>query len=228
MVRADPLAARHPRMGRPPRLSPETILDAAWELIRDGNRVEFSMRDLGELLAVDPAAIYRHFPSKQDLLRALVDRLLDHVAVEPDLSPWREVLERCCVGLRRSLSVAPSLLEAIGSAPPRLDNEIRLADTMLGALRAAGLPPIHAASAYHALIELTLGSVVVDGALSVRTPSERERLYADWRADYARLDPTTHPHAVEVADQLYRGSADDRFAAALGLMIAGIAGLPDI
>lgn len=213
-------------MGRPPKLTAGGILDVAWQLMQDVPGGDFSMRDLGTALDVDPAAVYRHFGSKHDLVRALVDRMLDGVALEPDLSDWRGVLRRSCVGLREALAAAPGILEALGSAPPRLANEIRLADTMLGALAAAGLDPARAAAVYHALIELTLGSVVVDGAVVALPDEEREATYAGWRADYAALDPGAHPHAVAAAEHLYRGTADDRFAVALELMIAGLDAVP--
>ena len=92
---------------------------------------------------------------------------------------------------------------------------------MLGALRRAGFGADEAVAGYHALIGLTLGAAAIDAPVAQLAPAERERLYERWRADYRGLDPARFGDVAAVADRLYRGSAEGRFAFALDLMLDG-------
>ena len=57
-----------------PRLDPELIVATGLELAATGVTA-ISVRDLGARLGADPTAIYRHFRSKDDLMRALLDEV---------------------------------------------------------------------------------------------------------------------------------------------------------
>src|SRR3989442_13102637 len=72
-------------------LSPERICDAAIELIdRDGLEA-LSMRHLGSALGVEAMSLYRHFPSKNALLEAVVGRLLAELLLPvPGSAPWQD------------------------------------------------------------------------------------------------------------------------------------------
>jgi hypothetical protein len=88
---------------------------------------------------------------------------------------------------------------------------------ILAALRTAGFDVATAAAAYHALIELTIGSATIDSVLAAKPGPERARTYAEWRSDYAALDPARFPASVAASSALYPGSADERFEFALDL-----------
>ncbi len=86
----------------------------------------------------------------------------------------------------------------------------------------AGFRAPAAAKAYHSLIELTVGSAAIDAAVAGLPGDERAATYERWRDDYAALDAAEYPALRAVSPQLYRGTADDRFADALDLMLAGL------
>ena len=77
--------------------------------------------------------------------------------------------------------------------------------------------------AYHALIELTVGSASLDATMAELDNEERAAAYAAWRRAYAALDPASHPTSVAVATSLYAGTADERFRYALDRLLDGIA-----
>ncbi len=52
------------------RLTPDIIVTAAIDVMGDVGFEQFSVRKLGDALDADPTAIYRHFRSKDELLRA--------------------------------------------------------------------------------------------------------------------------------------------------------------
>jgi AcrR family transcriptional regulator len=75
-----------------PGLSREGIVDAALALVADAGVAGLSTRKLGERLGCEAMSIYHHFPSKQHLLDALVDRALGALQwPSPDLPPLQRL-----------------------------------------------------------------------------------------------------------------------------------------
>ncbi len=207
-------------------LNRDRIVDVAMAMLEDDPSTALSVRDLGDRLGVHATALYRHFRDKDELLRAIGDRIL--VDVTADLkptAPWRETVTTVCVRLRAAHLARPVLAMLNQGEPPRQPNELAVTEALLGALMRARLSPSQIASAYHALIELTIGSATIDAALASEPASSRAATYRRWRADYAALDPDEHPASVALAGDLYAGTADDRFEFALDLMLDALARL---
>ncbi|MFD2610557.1 TetR/AcrR family transcriptional regulator [Deinococcus taklimakanensis] len=61
-------------MPYPSKLSSEQILDSAEVLLESQGPEALTMRSLAEALQVRPSSLYRHFQSRETLLRALGDR----------------------------------------------------------------------------------------------------------------------------------------------------------
>jgi len=74
-------SSRRPRPAASPApaLSPERIIDAAFAVVAEVGLGAFSTRRLGERLGCEAMSIYHHFPSKQHLLDAMVDRALGSI-----------------------------------------------------------------------------------------------------------------------------------------------------
>lgn len=64
-------------------LTRQAIALAALELIDQEGLENCSMRRLGAKLGVEAMALYHHFPSKGDLLDAVMEQLLDEIEVPP-------------------------------------------------------------------------------------------------------------------------------------------------
>lgn len=210
-------------MARPRVLTPDNIIDAAAAIVRDVGADRLTVRALGSRLGVDPTSMYHHFRTMDDVRRALGDRLLGDVTLTFDAqADWSTCVRQLCQEVRRAQLGRPDLAVLVRSGPTRLPNELRITETLLAQLSRAGLAPTQAASAYHALIELTVGSAAIDATLVVARGETADDVYAGWRNDYAQLDPEAHPHSVATAPHLYRGDADDRFDEALDLLLCGI------
>ena len=79
------MTVRDRRPARPrPQLDRESILDAGIRLAASGRADAVSVRRLGAELGADPTAIYRHFRDKDELVLALLDRLLAQVDATAD------------------------------------------------------------------------------------------------------------------------------------------------
>jgi AcrR family transcriptional regulator len=204
------------------RLTKDLIVAAAIELIARDGVEQLSVRRLGEAIAADPTAIYRHFRSKDELLRAIGDRVLDGVADHLPVPAWKAGIRELCIRLRAANLAQPVLATLVHGGPSRHANELTITETMLAGLQAGGFSPNDAAQAYHALIELTIGSAAIDASLAVMPAAARAGTYETWRDAYARLDPHRYPSSVELSAALYPGTADDRFVFALDRLLDGL------
>ena len=59
----------------------QRIYDAAIDLFAEKGFHGTSVRDLAQVVGVEAASLYHHFPSKQDLLRTMFDRFMDDILV---------------------------------------------------------------------------------------------------------------------------------------------------
>lgn len=211
-------------MGRPASLNRERI-DAAATAIVERDGVEgLTARRVAAELDCDPSALYRHYASMDELRRRVGDQLLGSVrTTRRDGAPWDSAVRRICIDLRRVLLTHRHLAALVQGAPTRLPNEIRITEAILAELLRAGLAPRQAADAYHALIELTIGSAAIDAEVADLGHAGATATYRAWRDDYRRLDPNDLPALSVVAAHLYRGTAAQRFERALDAVIASIA-----
>ena len=69
---------RPPKRGlRRGSLTKELIVSESLRLLDEGGVDGFSLPKLGRALGADQTAVYRHFASKDDLVLAIADRLID-------------------------------------------------------------------------------------------------------------------------------------------------------
>ena len=205
-------------------LTREVIVEVSIRLIDTEGADRFTLRRLGDALAADPTAIYRHFRDKDELLRAVGDRAIAGLTdgLPDDSEGWRTIVTEACLRLRAAHVGWPHLATLVRSGPPMQSNEFALTEVLLWELRRAGLEPSDAALAYHSLIELTVGSAALDAETSALRADARSARYDRWRQAYAALDARTYPTSVALAPELYAGSAEDRFRQALEWLLDGI------
>jgi AcrR family transcriptional regulator len=202
-------------MGRPrvPLLSRERIRDTALELIDRDGLAELSMRKLAAELGVQASSLYKHYPTKDDVLDAVASR----VAAEIDTSgfdrgdDWQAALAAWARSHRAALAAHPNLVPYLATGPGRRDESLRVADAVHGGLVGAGWPPREATLIGAATRSLVLGSTV--GSFS-RGFTDDVQVYRD-----------RYPHMGQA--HLLRGKADEidsaGFELALVSFIDGLA-----
>lgn len=104
------------RRGRPAgksaQLSSEQILSAAAQLAQRQGQLP-SVRQVANVLQVDPMAIYHYFPSKQLMLEGLVMTLMDSLYTPSADGPWKRELNRLAKSYITLLTCYPGLLQTI-------------------------------------------------------------------------------------------------------------------
>lgn len=146
-----------PTTGKRP-LSAERILATAARTLREEGVDAISIRKLASKLGVSPMAIYRHIENKDALLSALLDRFIRQADVMParDL-PWDEWLSQLGLRMWRAQVEEPAWIGLLGSVQIRSGGLGVLLDS-LAHLRQAGFSADDAASAFFAVVHISVGA----------------------------------------------------------------------
>jgi AcrR family transcriptional regulator len=92
-------AGTAPRRGRPPRATPEQIVDAAVALVVAEPDEPLTMARVANAVGLTPMALYRHFKDRDELMDAVVGRiLLERNAAIPREGPWQDQLRAWVLG----------------------------------------------------------------------------------------------------------------------------------
>jgi AcrR family transcriptional regulator len=164
----DPPSARVP-------LSRERIVDAAVEFIDDQGLPGLSMRRLGTMLGVEAMALYRYIPGREQLLDAVVERIVDGMAADPDVLDrpehgWQDYLQRLAHGIRRIALTHPKAFPLVASRPAEAPwlrpplRSLRWVEAFLDGLRHEGFSDVAAVEAYRAFTSFLLGHLLLEVA----------------------------------------------------------------
>ena len=200
-------------MPRPssPLLSRILIIEAALALIDAEGLAALSTRRLARVLGVSGPSLYNHFPTMEDLLEAVADSVIAQIDIGPmTAAPWPQALSGWARSYHAALIAHPNLVAIAGQGPGRRPSALRMADTVYGALVAAGWPAREATRIGALMRFFVIGSALGSFAAGfVPDPS----VYA---ADY--------PHLREAHLLAERRQSIDEGAFELGLtaLIAGL------
>ncbi len=201
-----------------PRLSPETIVEAAAAVADRGGLNLVSMRTVAKELGVEAMSLYYHVKNKE----ALLDSLSDWVAKEfylPDATKnWREEMQRSAASRRNILAAHPwgiGLIESRGTASMVVP---RHHDAILGVLYTV-FDVRMAAHAFSLLDAYIYGFVLTE----VNLPFEPGKGHENDMA--ASLDLSAFPHLSRMVGELMvtgEYSYRAEFEIGLGLILDGL------
>jgi TetR/AcrR family transcriptional regulator, tetracycline repressor protein len=160
-------------------LTREQVVDAAERTVRAGGSEQMTIRSLAAQLDVAPMSLYRYVRDKDDLLDAVVDRLLARRwkprAPAEDWVAWTsEAAER----FREFLVSEPAALGVYLRHPVVSPSAMKRMEEMLAVLRGAGFDDESATGAYAALHTYTIGFAALQASrarASRRAASEEAR-----------------------------------------------------
>src|SRR5260370_32106909 len=100
----------------------------------------FSLPKLGRALGADPTAVYRHFASKDDLVLAVADRLIEESAADLRLKEcWMETLADSCRRLRQTYLAHPAAASLSSYRITRGPAAMKAVDTLIRCLLKSAL-----------------------------------------------------------------------------------------
>jgi AcrR family transcriptional regulator len=190
-----PMERRRP--GPTPRFTREELARRALAIMDAHGTEALTMRRLAEELGMGTMALYRYFPSKDDLMDAAVEAAAPEVELpEPGAAPWKEQL----AGLARALFEAglrhPSVARERFERPLQSPGAMRVTDRAITLLLEAGLSKPEAVAAFKALLLHTLGAAAF--AASEARPEVRKKA----AERHAYLPVEELPAMAAVADEL--------------------------
>jgi AcrR family transcriptional regulator len=145
-------------------LTPADFVAAATAFVDEHGLDALTMRSLGEQLGVDPTALYRHFPSKDSLISAVVDQMLGLIAREDasaNGSP-RERVKQQALRARQVFVSHPNLMSAFISSSGLMPNGLLLMRYTAEDLEAMGLEGADLVCCQQMLESVVIGASVFD------------------------------------------------------------------
>ena len=210
---------REGRRARRPRgsLSRDVILDAAEAAARDGFDA-LTIRAVAARLGAAPMALYNHFPTKDALVDALLDRVLSRFEAPPDTGEWREDLRGFARAHRAMLSAHPWAVAPLFSRPSPGLGAVRIGEIALEILQRGGFTGGRAVAVFSGVIALNYGwaSFTTARDLDPGGPAE------DVGAMLALIPAELFPLTAGVAQEMGAYGSDEHYELVLGAMLGGL------
>jgi len=210
---------RVPRTRRPRgSLSPEVILEAAERVAEQGFDA-LSMRAVAARLEAVPMALYNHFATKEQLVAALLDRVLGRFEAPPQTDDWVEDLRAFARAHRRLLAEHAWAVAPIFTNPSPGLSSVRIGELAMQILTRGGLSNRAAVAAFSGLIAINYGWASFTAArdLDPGGPSQ------DVEAMRRRLPGDSFPLTVATAADWGRYGSDEDYEFVLGTFLGGLA-----
>ena len=211
------------RRTRRPRgsLTREVILDAA-EAVAERGFEAFSMRAVAARLGAVPMALYNHFATKEELVAALLDRVLGRFEPEPATDDWIEDLRRFARAHRGLLARHAWAVAPIFTNPSPGLSSVRIGELALAILRRGGLSDSEAVAAFSGLLALNYGWASFTAARDLDPDGPSHVVETMLRALPAEAFPLT----VATAAEWGGCGSDAHYEFALERFLTGLRALP--
>ncbi len=152
-------------VGRPrtPVLSRARIHQTALRILDADGLAGLSMRKLAAELGVRAPSLYGHVASKDELLHAVANDLMEAVDISGfGTGDWRLGLRMWARSYRAALGTHPNMVPFLAEGPARREASLRVADAVHGGLVGAGWPARYAtmigASTKYLVVGAAMGS----------------------------------------------------------------------
>ena len=166
-----------------PGFAKTDYVSAALEFIDEHGMEPLTMRALGEKMGVDPTAVYRHYPNKEDLVLAVCDKVLGYIIERfdaPTDSPRENTITIAMI-TRSVYREHPHVMGAIVTSTGYMENGFYLSREVAKSLVSLGVRKEKVAVAYQMLEGFLMGACLMDFTSS---PDN----YVIRRARYRALD----------------------------------------
>lgn len=204
------------------------IVDAAFEILEQKGFAAVSVRGVAAALGLTPTAIYTYFPSKNALMRAMVEELLagvDLAAASDASSGWPDRVHALALAVRARLAAHSGAMVLVTSGPLDGPHALALGEALIRLFVEAGLSVDDAARAAVAVRAHVLGV----SALEAAERAGRSAAAATEGAGRATSGPlwtdaSRYPLTQATAHLALAAGADDEFAWGVDRLLDGLIG----
>lgn len=202
------------------RLSRDAIIKAALAFIDERPLAELTMRRLGASLGVEGMALYRYISSRDVLLDAAAETILDSMHDDPEVfvhphNGWQDFVRRLAHGIRRAALAHPAAFPLVVSRPPRAPwlrpplRSLYWVEIFLSGLIESGFNDSQGISAYRAFTSFLLGRLLLEAAI-------QQPAFNPSHTAPAGIDDLAHyPNLARMSDGLSHDTSQAEFDDAL-------------
>ena len=137
---------------------------AAVEFVDEHGLEAMTMRSLGAKMGIDATAVYRHFPTKEDLINAMAHWFFGQIVEgigEPSSDPWTRIMEMA-VATRRAFGEHPSVGVAAVNSTGNSSHGFALSRSVAASLLELGVDAQSVPVAYQSLEGYAFGACLMD------------------------------------------------------------------
>jgi AcrR family transcriptional regulator len=192
-------------------LDRDRLAAEALRILDEEGREALTMRHLASSLQVEAASLYAHVRGKDELIDAVLDRVLDSVVLPDADSDARATLLGGFGSYRRTLVAHPAVVLLMTERSRLSASQLRLAERSIAVLRASGLSLRAAVDGHMTLVAFVLGFILQEVS----------------RPTTLSAGAVPSPVMEDVIRTLRERSVDERFEIGLGLILDGV-GVPRI
>jgi AcrR family transcriptional regulator len=204
-------------------LTRELLVRESLRLLDTDGVAGFSLPKLGRALGADPTAIYRHFASKDDLVLAIAEALIEEACAGLEPSEcWVETLSEIARRSRRSCLAHPAAASLTTYRTTQGPAEMRAVDMIIGALHQAGFTGKEAAVIYRAFGDFALLWSGGEASFLALDEKAQQKDADAWTRAYLVADRAVYPSIWSIREELPDVKDDDIFEAILSLVLDGI------
>jgi TetR/AcrR family transcriptional regulator, tetracycline repressor protein len=209
---------------RRPQLTRQRVVAEALTVIAKDGAQTLTMRTLAARLGVVPGALYHHVRNKEQLQDLVLDGVLAEIDCHLDPSqPWTEQIKLLAHRLRQVLERHPGVAGILKTRDPLGPHSLALAEAFLAPLQAAGFPDREAGLAFFLVVDYTVGFAVSSPRTSVNEQRVRDAaIRAQLHEFFRSLPPERFPALVALGEHVWLDNRDERFAAALDVIVDGL------
>ena len=230
----------------------EAITDAAIKVLDSEGLEGLSMRRVAEALNTGPASLYWHVGSKDGLLDLIFDQIIGEMEVPaPQGDRWKEQLKQIALSQRATILRHRDLVAISMGRIPMGPHALRYTESVVGVLRAGGVPDDLAVSGYLLLFALVNGFTMdemaepvtgsdrsdgshgsdgsdgLDGSRESLSPSAVSGYLASLPADQFPNITAVAPHFAQWDNDVQFGMLVDLYVDGLAQRAAAASGPPD-
>jgi AcrR family transcriptional regulator len=194
-------------------LTKERILKAAIRIADKEGLTGLSMRRLAAALGVEAMSLYHHLASKEALLDAIYQALIEEADLPTGTVAWEDWVRRTAAGFRRVGAAHPGSFALFAQRAANGAMTLRPFEAGLDAFRRAGLAPEAAYSSLSAVAGVVVGLALQDAIAAGAAPT---------RTNIEDLDMTEFPRINEVAPFASQTEPDVLWQFMIDTLVAGL------
>ena len=194
------------------------ILRVAMRLFSQHGFRGTTTKEIAAAAGVSEAMVFRHFATKEELINALLDRVLGRFVAEASSEDWVDDLRHFARAHRHLLDQHPWALAGLFSHPNPGLNATRIGEVALEILSRARFDNDGVVATFSGLLALNYGW----SAFATARDALPANAAAQVRQALAALPRSEYPHTAAVAEEMAGYASDRHYKLVLDQIIVGI------